>query len=340
MRTALLGFALLIAQSASACAPRSTPLDVSGAPYALAAADATALCAVHDPAAAIDGSTLFIFSTDTDAPRPPPHLTVRASEDGGRTFSTRGAVFAEMPPWAAAVVPAATAIWAPDVSFFSGRWHLYYALSSFGNNTSAVGLVTTPSLTSPSWTDEGAVLVSRAGDDFNAIDPNLFDDRDAGGAVWLLFGSFWSGLFMRRVDPATGLLDARNATRVHLAARAAPDALEGAFMTVWGGAYYLFASFNFCCRGNASTYEVRVGRAARAEGPFVDRAGVTLLAGGGTRVAGGGHGWAAAGGQSVVRGAARAALVLHAYDGASGAPWLNLVGLAWDADGWPFIEAL
>lgn len=320
--------------AAAACAPRTAQRDVSGRPYALRAADATALCPVHDPAVIAANSTLFLFSTDAGGPAAPPFLRMRASVDGGTTWATRGAVFPALPAWVRARVPAATGLWAPDISFAGGRFLLYYAASSFGSAVSAIGLATAPSLAAPVWVDEGEVLASDAAAGFNAIDPSLFvDDTEA----LLVFGSFWSGLWAARIDVATGRR-APGAPLIHLAQRAAPDAIEGGFMIARAPFHYLFASFDFCCRGNASTYSVRVGRsAAGAAGPFVDRAGVAMLDGGGTLVVGGGFGWAAAGGQSVLRGTDT--LMLHAYDGATGAPFLNVVGLVWDAEGWPAVGA-
>jgi arabinan endo-1,5-alpha-L-arabinosidase len=48
------------------------------------------------------------------------------------------------------------------------------------------------------WTDHGLVLLSRSEDGFNAIDPNLVLDEK--GQPWLAFGSFWTGIKMRRID--------------------------------------------------------------------------------------------------------------------------------------------
>ena len=46
-----------------------------------------------------------------------------------------------VPAWARAEVPGATGIWAPDVSYFAGAYHLYYAVSTFGSQRSVIGLV-------------------------------------------------------------------------------------------------------------------------------------------------------------------------------------------------------
>ena len=100
--------------------------------------------------------------------------------------------------------------WAPDISYFNGKYHLYYSVSSFGSRNSAIGLATTRTLdpSSPDyrWTDEGMVLRSyQDKDDWNAIDPNLVLDGDR---AWLVWGSFWGGIKMRRVDPSSGKLSA------------------------------------------------------------------------------------------------------------------------------------
>ena len=330
-------------RSAGAAGPcaRSATLDVSGRPYALfdAPGSPAGICPVHDPSIAREAGALFLFSTDAGGLQQPPFLNVRRSLDG-LEWAAAGHVLDELPPWALAIVPKATNIWAPDVSFSpeGNEWRLYYAISSFGSETSVIGLATSPTLSNASWTDRGLVMRSDRGSGFNAIDANLF--ADAAGS-WLLFGSFWSGIFMSAVDRSTGMLVNASAPPVHLAERGAPDALEGSFMVARGAFHYLFASFDYCCRGAASNYSVHVGRSsAGASGPFIDRSGVPMLSGGGTRVVGGGNGWAASGGQSLLRDTVTAdgeqsVMVLHAYDGQSGDPFVNLVNLTWTADGWP-----
>ena len=51
-----------------------------------------------------------------------------------------------------------------------------------------------------------------------------------------------------------------------------------------GEFYYLFVSFDHCCRGVNSDYKVMVGRSRSLTGPYVDRAGKPMLEGGGTLV--------------------------------------------------------
>ena len=100
------------------------------------------------------------------------------------------------------LVPGAVDPWAPDVSFFAGRWHVYYAVSTFGAKRSAIGVATSPTLDPArcryGWTDEGVVVTSSDTTDYNAIDPNVF--IDGAGTPWLDFGSFCGGIKLVRLD--------------------------------------------------------------------------------------------------------------------------------------------
>jgi arabinan endo-1,5-alpha-L-arabinosidase len=307
---------------------------------------------VHDPAIVADGSRFYVFSTGRGIP-------VRASDDLF-TWKLAGHVFDAPPAWAARQYPRSRGQWAPDVHFVpsavnpataragaadrpGGEFRLYYAVSTFGTRRSAIGLATSPTL-DPSrpdyrWRDRGAVIHSDDADDFNAIDPNLV--IDAAGRHWLVFGSFWSGIKARRLDPATGLLSADDTKLYALASR--PDAggaIEAPFVVRHDGFYYLFASFDLCCRGVRSTYNVRVGRSRSVTGPYVDVRGREMLAGGGTLVlCSAGH----------VRGPGHNAIlqtgdgrgdffVHHFYDADhNGRPAMQIRPLLWTEDGWPLV---
>ncbi len=243
-----------------------------------------------------------------------------------------------MPGWVKDTVPDARGIWAPDVSFSHGEYRVYYSVSTFGKNRSAIGLVTSPSLEKPVWTDKGLVFRSNPSDDFNAIDPNLFEDAE--GRQWLAFGSFWSGLKMIRLDPGTGLRTTQDARVYALARRGGPGAIEAPFVIHRRDFYYLFASFDFCCRGAASTYYTVVGRSKNSTGPYRDREGKKMMDGGGLlvlhadldrgkRFVGPGH-------VAILREPKQDYIVYHAYDTqARGVPTLRIQPLGWTDDGWP-----
>jgi arabinan endo-1,5-alpha-L-arabinosidase len=237
--------------------------------------------------------------------------------------------------WADAYQPGgAKDLWAPDVSYHHGLYYLYYAVSSFGSNTSAIGLATSRTARPGAWTDHGLVFASAQTDDYNAIDPGLFVGPS--GKWWLTFGSFWSGIKAIQLDPATG--KPLPGASVHaLAERPAPDALEGAYLIRHAAHYYLFASFDFCCQGLDSTYNIRVGRANNPLGPFYDRAGRAMTDGGGTLVLATHGDVIGPGGQSVMRVGHRDYLVYHYYNGRdAGTPRLAINRLRWHA-GWPVV---
>jgi arabinan endo-1,5-alpha-L-arabinosidase len=331
---------------------RTTSLDITGESYSLISTTPYALCPVHDPSIIRDPKSgyLYLFSTDAGGVTQPPLLHIRSSLDNGTTWQENGYIFSEIPSWAKNIIPEATNIWAPDISLVDDEWRVYYAISSFGSEKSVIGLVTSPSLSTPIWTDKGLILQSTNGIGYNAIDPNLYQGINSTSneyESWLLFGSFWNGIYMRKVDPRTGLLynDSTYITPIHLAQRPPPDALEGSFLISRGNYHYLFASYDKCCIGVNSTYNVRVGRSSTGvQGPYIDMQGVSMLEGGGSEIFKGGFGWAATGGQSVLRdtvsiSSTTSQIVLHAYDGTTGQPFLNFVSFNWTTDNWPISSA-
>ncbi len=291
---------------------------------------------VHDPSIAEERGVFYVFSTRAG-------LAVRCSEDLVR-WRLCGDVFGHLPKWAVEDVPGVRGLWAPDVSYFDGKYHVYYSVSTFGSNRSSIGLATNATLDPSSdayrWVDQGKVIGSVASDDWNAIDPNVVLDET--GQPWLSFGSFWSGIKLRRLDRATGMLDAKDQTLYSLAGRSreggSPGAIEAPFIVRRNGSYYLFVSFDFCCKGKDSTYNVRVGRSSKVTGPYTDRDGKDMRQGGGTAVLASDGRWRGPGHCSVIRVKDRDLLVYHAYDAdARGVPTLRIDPLVWDAQGWPSV---
>ena len=278
----------------------------------------------HDPSAIESNGTYYEFQTGLGA-KTSTNLT---------TWSSASAPFAA-PAWLKSAVSGVTDLWAPDISFFGGAYHLYYAGSTFGSNKSCIGHATRTSLGSGSWLDQGAATlcsnITTTGDNWNAIDPNVVLDAD--GTPWLVFGSFWGGIKVIQIDQA----GARVGTTVTgIAAR--PNnggALEGPFMIRRCGYYYLFTSWDTCCKGADSTYNMRVVRGTSVTGPFTDKAGTAAMQGGGTLVAEGDTTWAGPGGQSVMIVGTKAYLVYHAYAKSNGTATLRIADLVWDTSGWP-----
>ncbi len=327
----LCGFAAL--GSASAQQPQAFPLtgDFWG---------------THDPSVIKAGDTWYVFATGkTHAGG---QFQIRCSPDL-HSWKLCGQVFDEIPEWIRKDSPGTKELWAPDISFENGEFLLYYAYSLFGKNTSGIALATNKSLdrSSPNykWVDRGLVLRSTAADDYNAIDPNFVLDEQH--HAWLVFGSFWGGIRLRRLDDKTGL--AGNPRLYSLATRRRPDnpppappglppdweAIEAPFIVHHGGYYYLFVSWDLCCRGVHSTYRTMVGRSTQIEGPYLDDHNIPMMQGGGTPLLSANGRWLGPGGESVfMQPAGDDIIVFHAYDAHTGMPALQVSTLVW-RDGWP-----
>jgi arabinan endo-1,5-alpha-L-arabinosidase len=294
---------------------------------------------IHDPCIIAEDDTYYLFCT-TPGSAGPAQIPWYRSKDLAQ-WERGGHVLPDTPSWARAEINGTRGCWAPDISFSGGRYRLYYACSTFGSNHSVIGLATNPTLNPLDphyhWEDRGLVLASQSRDDFNAIDPNLIIDSD--GHHWLAFGSFWTGLKIVPLDPVTGKLPP-DAQRRDLARRPnAPDAIEGVFIILRHEQYYLFASFDFCCRGAQSTYYTVVGRSKSVLGPYVDRAGKPMMDGGGTIILAAGpdeRRWRGPGHVAVLADGAQDYLVYHSYDADNnGRPTLRIAPMSWTNDGWP-----
>jgi arabinan endo-1,5-alpha-L-arabinosidase len=316
--------------------PEPDPCPAAGVGYPAEVTQTGATYHVHDPEIVRDGDFYYILSTNDGIP-------IRRSADLihwtflGRVFPN------QVPVWASGVVPGVQAPWAPGVAHFNERFHLYYSLSTFGSARSAIGLATNRTLDPGSpgyaWEDHGVVVQSGAWQDAtaNAIDAAVVEDGD--GGLWLTWGSWGGGIRIQALDRETGLLLDPDALPVSLARRPIVEAVEGPYIVRRGEYYYLFVSFDLCCRGLESTYSVRVGRSSSVTGPYVDREGTPMLVGGGSvvmagygRVIGPGH-------ASVLVEDDRYLLVHHYYDGeANGLPHVQIRPLLWDDEGWPLAD--
>ncbi|PYV66041.1 MAG: arabinan endo-1,5-alpha-L-arabinosidase [Acidobacteria bacterium] len=305
---------------------------------------------VHDPSIMKDADTWYLFGT-ASGPNHKGELPVRCSRDL-HEWKLCGAVFDQIPDWITKLSPQTKELWAPDISYFNGEYHLYYAFSVFGKNTSGIALLTNKTLDphSPNfhWEDRGLVLQSRLEDDYNAIDPNLVLDRK--GNAWVAFGSFWSGIKMRAIDSKTGQLFESDSKLYSLARRKRPvnpppnppglpgdwQAVEAPFIVQHRDYFYLFVSFDLCCRGTKSNYKTMVGRSHDVTGPYVDSDGTPMMDGGGTPVLLGNSRWIGPGGESVGQEKDGDIMVFHAYDGKTGHPHLQVSTIDWTG-GWPHV---
>lgn len=287
----------------------------------------------HDPALTREGKTWYVFSTGDPAVAGGT-VQIRRSTDQ-RHWTTAGTVFDEIPAWLQAEVPGVSNLWAPEVIEHRGTFYLYYSASTFGSNNSVIALATNTTLNPDDpayeWVDRGLVHRSETTDDYNAIDPGIVVDKS--GIPWMSFGSFWSGIRMIKLQWPSGLAAPDQGEPLRLAdRRVPPNAIEAPYILRRGGWFYLFVSFDFCCRGTESTYKIAVGRSRTVTGPYVDRLGTPMLQGGGTVILSAKGSMIGPGGQSVYGNW----LAHHYYDArADGDFRLGLRRIDWTANGWP-----
>ena len=293
---------------------------------------------VHDPSRILklDGR-YYVFYTGSSSTR---RIRTRTSTNltswsGGTDAITTA------PSWATAHVPSASNYWAPDVVFADGEYHMYYSVSTFGSQQSGIGLMTNPTLNPAApnyaWTDRGAVLTSTSGSAYNAIDPGVL--QTSTGKMYMSFGSFWSGIYITELSPATGLRITPNSTVTRIAQNpAGAHPIEAAYLHEHSGYFYLFVNYDTCCAGVNSTYNIRVGRSASPTGPFLDKNGVNMVNGGGSMFLGTEGTQIGPGHLSIFEENGQEIFTYHYYDGgANGAARLNWRSLAWAPNGWPVI---
>ncbi|MFD2570857.1 arabinan endo-1,5-alpha-L-arabinosidase [Spirosoma soli] len=278
----------------------------------------------HDPSTiARSGSNYFVFNTGD-------YLPIGTSTNlvnwGGA-----GNVFRTIPSWINSAVPGfGTQFWAPDAAYFNGRWNVYYSCSTFGSSTSAIGLVTAPTIptSGAQWTDRGQVVRSSSNSDVNAIDPSILVD---GSSVYMAYGSFFAGIGVYRIDPSTGK---PTGGRTIVAGGGGAD-WEAPCLIKEGSYYYLFVNRGYCCRQANSTYYIVVGRSSSPFGPFVDKNGRSLTSGGGSFVLGTQGRYIGPGQLSRIAGTQNGSV--HYYDGNdNGNPKLETVRFTWSG-GWPTV---
>jgi arabinan endo-1,5-alpha-L-arabinosidase len=300
-------------------------LAVCSASSALAAHwNVTGAVVTHDPSIIKEGNTWWIFETGQGLP-------VKYSPNG--TSWTQGVrLFNAEKSWWRTWAPNMNAldVWAPDIQRFGNRTWCYYSVSEFGRNNSAIGLVSCTSIAAGDWRDDGFVIGSRSGtDSFNAIDPNL--TIDAAGNPWLVFGSWFSGIHIVRLNPSTMK---PTGTIYNIARRS--GGVEGPSIVYANGYYYLFVSIDRCCDGVNSTYKIAYGRSTSITGPYTDKASVNMMSGGGTVLDSGNTRWRGPGGQDVYQNGSGWVIARHAYDAnANGTPTLLISDLYWDSSRWP-----
>jgi arabinan endo-1,5-alpha-L-arabinosidase len=333
---------------------------------------ATDTVMAHDPVMAYENGTYYLLSTGMG-------IQWATSRDR-KTWVVQSSPFIEnLPKWTADSVPGFTShVWAPDVIRWHDRWWLTYSCSTFGKNTSAIGLMSSDRLNG-AWKDHGCVVKSQAKrDEWNAIDSNIAIDDD--DQPWMVWGSFWDGIQIARlnlpttpndqttnlpISQTTNLLNDQttntltdqttiarryrkgdpNAAENPTSKFAGRNSIEAPFIFKKNGYYYLLVSWDYCCRGAKSNYRVAVGRSKTITGPYLDKNGKDMRNGGGTiLIEGDKKEFEAAGHCSAytfptANGGTEDIFVCHGYSVTkNGMALLVQRPIEWTKDGWPKLK--
>jgi len=305
---------------------------------------------VHDPAIFKDGDCYYIFSTDceVDTKELKPGIQIRRSKDlinwEWVGYALDG-IPADAKEWTAA-----TNLWAPEVVKFGDDYYLYYSASQFGTNISYIGLAKSKSVTGP-YISQGEVFKTKSKDTArfgtapNAIDANIFFSKE--GDHWMVYGSFFGGIYVSQIDPKTGKLV--NYGEGDLIARRSSDvdsAIEGPYIIYNEDfdKYYLFVSYDSLFKD----YNIRVGRSNNITGPYLDSQGNCMTdielnpqSRVGNKIVGSysfasGDGWKMPGHNSVLQDGDDCYIVHHARGGKDPKwSYLHVRRILWSDDGWP-----
>ena len=299
----------------------------------------------HDPVMAFEDGKYYLLATGMG-------ISWATSTDR-KTWTVEPTPFLkEVPQWTHDSVPGFRGhVWAPDIIRKDGLWWLAYSCSTFGKNTSAIGLMASEKLTGP-WRDCGAIVCSKEGrNDWNAIDPNFVVDDE--GTPWMTWGSFWDGIQLARLDHTMHLvsepitiarrMNLRDTMKVEpnpTSKFAGRNAIEAPFIFKHDHYYYLFVSWDYCCRGTKSNYRVAVGRSKSVSGPYLDRVGKDMLKGGGTiLLEGDKQEYEAAGHCAAYHFGDDDLFICHGYSAKqNGTALLVQRKISWTPDGWPKLE--
>lgn len=282
------------------------------------AANSVSRVGVHDPSVVKAGNEYYIFGSHMSFAK-----SDNLSEWSAFTTNIQSdyaSIFSVGAEWASTGVSSYDVsgnLWAPDVIWNSTmkKWCMYMSVNGSDWNSS-IALCTADNIEGP-YTYQGTVVYSGfnesthpvsmtdyykvcgSGADIsrylskgkwnslygtNAIDPTVFYDEN--GKLWMVYGSWFGGIFMLELDERTGLRDYNvsysldtnasdgQASDPYMGIRVAGGlgaSGEAPYIMYHDGYYYLFTSYGgFSSNGG---YNMRVFRSENPSGPYVDAAG-------------------------------------------------------------------
>jgi arabinan endo-1,5-alpha-L-arabinosidase len=238
---------------------------------------------VHDPSILKDGEYYYSYSTDAGF-----GIDVRAGIQIRKSkdlvdWDFVGWVFDTLPKKGSDFIKQSggtpfNSLWAPYILKVGTEYRLYYSLSSAKPRLSVIGLATASSPLGP-WTEKGLVVVSKDDNSIqtNAIDPSVV--VTPAGEHWFYYGSAWDGIYILKLNPATGLANNSSDKGTRIAQRGfTGESINGniegpeIIFNEEQNKYYLFIAYDWL----QTKYNVRVGRSDSPQGPFLDFNGKDL----------------------------------------------------------------
>ena len=233
-------------------------------------------------------------------------------------------------------------IWAPDVTFVNSKYYMYYSVSTWGDNNPGIGLAIADLPYGP-FVDQGKVFDSNSIGVANSIDPAFIQTGTGRNKKSYLFWGSFQGIYGTE-------LSADLKTAVGTKFKISNNLFEATYIMERNGKFYFFGSLGSCCEGADSKYRVAVASATNIKGPYLDKAGKSILDFGneGTLLIRGDREWGWVGpghnAQVITDDRGNDFLLYHGIDvknpllagGATRRP-LMLDQLKW-VDGWPTID--
>ena len=227
---------------------------------------------IHDPSTVIQQDGRY-YTYGTGG------LPILVSDDGWN-WQRKGSLISVLPggkPGADVLARGGNNSWAPDIIHIGDKFFVYYSAPGT-QPKSAIGLLVGRTLDPDSpdykWEDGGPVAWSDGVEDSNAIDPGVLLGPD--GKLWLTYGSYFGYIRLVELDPKTGKRLRPDKPPVNIAINS-----EASIPIYRDGWYYLLVTHGSCCQGANSTYNIRMGRARKVTGPYLDNMGVDMIEGGG-----------------------------------------------------------
>ncbi len=215
-----------------------------------------------DPTVIQANGKYYAYATNSNVDGKTLHIQVAVSDDLQR-WEIIGDALPEQPVWAD------KDFWAPHVFYDASlqQYVLFYSGASTEENTGkCLGVAFSDTPEGP-FTDKGAPLV--CGEGFVNIDPFAFIDPETGKKL-LYWGSGFAPIRVQEMaddwksfKPGSSPKNLVYPGKEHTYDRL----IEGAWVSVHQGKYYLFYSGDNCC-GAQAHYAVMVARADHATGPF------------------------------------------------------------------------